>query len=211
MFEFVKPMSEVGTPIVLSALVVWFFYKLSTYFFVYLDGKLKTSEELGKPIKRHDLEDRVHRDMENREKLIRLQYELDADRVLLFAYHNGTYDLNGVGFLRISCVDEITSYGTKPMSQFYKNIPIAFVTLWNRAVVKKESFEILDIEELGKQDVVTYEQAKVSGMQSFFALGWYDENGLAKGYIQLTYCKKKHEKYTQQQMDLVEQTLLMLK
>lgn len=178
-----------GVSLVISSVVIFFLFRFGN-----LGYKILESRFLNKENGAHDestLKKTIENDDRVREAMLKILYEVGADRILVFYYHNGIRDLKGLGYLRVSVLYEVVRYGIKPASQFLTNMPIATTTFWNKEIIQRKQIECEDTGILKETDPTVYEHLKGMGVKSFFVNGWYDENGSPKGFIHISFCKEK--------------------
>lgn len=79
---------------------------------------------------------------------------IDADRVAFYLFHNGTHSLNGVPFLKASCVCEMDKSGlaTYHLVKAHKDMPISLLDDLVTTLIKKHDF--VTYKNKNKLDVV---------------------------------------------------------
>lgn len=183
---------QVGVPIMISGLVIYFIFLigniLTEYLRITLDKQSKTNE-MNFNVDR--LSPVLVEDIQIKERMIKLLYKLNADRVLIFYYHNGGTGFHGIGKSKVSIISEVLNHGTNSVLKELSNLPISFTYMWNKRVIKNEKFLLEDIESIKDSDVSMYNHLKERNVKSMYSIGWYSENGIPKGFINVSFCKKQ--------------------
>jgi len=123
-------------------------------------------------------------------RLRHLKSDIQADRVLVFQYHNGSHNLNGVDFAKVSCTHEVVKPGLKTVQQELLNLPVsAYITLTECAFGKEASC-LSSVTKLKAYDSSTYEMLKAHGVKSAIIKPLKDDNDHIFGFILVEFCRR---------------------
>lgn len=193
---FIQGIIQFGVPVMISGLVLYFIYITGNVLVEYLKSSLipekiqKNQENLLSAV--------IREDINIKEKMLKLLYKLNADRILIFFYHNGGSGFHGIGKTKVSVISEVLSYGTSSVIQELNNLPISFTYMWNQKIIENDRFILKNIEDLKETDVSMYNHLKEKEVKSMYAIGWYTENGMPKGFLNISFCKSFKSLSTQE-------------
>lgn len=133
-----------------------------------------------------DIQSQIDNQIDN--ILAELQLETSAGRAMLVRYHNGTKDILGNSFLRMSCTNERVAVGVSPFKTQFQNQFRTLVGYLCNEIKAKEFYYIGDIEELKQEQHNTmYEFFKTRNIIGVMAQAVVSENGYVVGFILLEF------------------------
>lgn len=120
-----------------------------------------------------------------RNKLLYLAKEVNADRVLVFEFSNGSSNLVGLPFLYTTATCEVITAGTSVVSQKYQKINTTLIATFLENLEEKGYFYAEDIEEIKSEHPTVYAFMKPNGVKSllFYSLYGVDDT---IGFIAVT-------------------------
>ena len=117
---------------------------------------------------------------------------MNADRVQIYDFHNGTHYANGRSAVRISCTYESIRYGTKAFQNTLNGVPISCLPKFITTLLTDEKFACKDIEEIKHQCPATYEFKKNMGISAFHDVVFKNEQGEIIGFVAIQYCENNY-------------------
>ena len=108
---------------------------------------------------------------------------LNADRVLLFEFHNGQHYSNYRSALKMSASYEVYRAGLESSREKCSNLPIAIMPKFINDITKKGYSMCKDIEEIKDDMGYSYEFKKSIGIKSFFDVAIRDKDNNVIGFV----------------------------
>lgn len=108
---------------------------------------------------------------------------LNADRVLLFEFHNGQHYSNYRSALKMSASYEVYRAGLESSREKCSNLPIAIMPKFINDITKKGYSMCKDIEEIKDDMGNSYEFKKSIGIKSFFDVAIRDKDNNVIGFV----------------------------
>ena len=141
-----------------------------------------------------------------RAKLQHLRSELNADRCAVIQFHNGSNNLSGVDFAKMSCTHESVRSGLKPAQQDFLNLPVSAYSYLTNAAFDKEPRVVLNVDRLKKFDMSTYYLFKAHKCVSFILHPLQtDSERIIFGFIVVEFCKIREDILTDDARYLLKQ------
>ena len=118
--------------------------------------ELKTLEkenehkELGKDIKEQN-----KYAIEIQKEIEELRQILNADRVQVYEFHNGTDFTTRKGY-KMDCTYETLKYGNEPVKGILQNYPTTMLPTFMNKVIEEKEYIVPNIEEISMSDMSTY-------------------------------------------------------
>ena len=140
---------------------------------------------------RGSLKDQAELDAKIIKKLEEAKEIMNADRVQIYDFHNGTHYANGRSAVRISCTYESIRYGTKAFQNTLNGVPISCLPKFITTLLNEEKFVCTDIETIKETCPATYEFKKNMGITAFHDVVFKNEDGEIIGFIAIQYCENK--------------------
>lgn len=108
---------------------------------------------------------------------------LDADRVLLFEFHNGQHYSNYRTALKMSASYEVYKAGLSSTRETWTNIPISVMPNCINAITQEGYFKCNHLEDIKNDMGNSYEFKKALGIQAFYDIAIHDEEGAIIGFV----------------------------
>ena len=118
---------------------------------------------------------------------------LDADRILLFEFHNGQHYSNYRSALKMSASYEVYRAGLENSREKCSNIPVSIMPKFIAEITNDGVCFCHDLEELKGQMGNTYEFKKALGIQSFYDVAIKDSDDHIIGFIAVQWNKPIEE------------------
>lgn len=117
---------------------------------------------------------------------------INADRALIFLYHNGEIFASGNHLLKVSCAFESLNTGITSVSPNYLNIPYVIFRKWD--VGKKDEPSIFHISRKNdnNEDPLLVQMLIEGGVGSKYTLPLDNEFGANIGFISFHYLRETH-------------------
>lgn len=115
---------------------------------------------------------------------------VNADRALIFLYHNGEIFASGNHLLKVSCAFESLNTGVTSVSPNYLNIPYVIFRKWD--VGTKENPSVFHMHEKGSEneDPLLTEMLIQDGVETKYTLPLDNEFGANIGFISFHYLRE---------------------
>lgn len=156
----------------------------SIYFCKKYIDKITTKLPIGEKIKKQNEEDlNIVSTMEYYKEL------LDADRILLFEFHNGDHYSNFRNALRMSASYEVYRAGLEESMSKCTGLPIAIMPHLIAEITSNGFFICKDIEDIKNIMPSTYNFKKSIGLKSFYDTAIKDKNGCIVGFVAVQWNK----------------------
>ena len=108
---------------------------------------------------------------------------LNADRVLLFEFHNGQHYSNYRSALKMSASYEVYRAGLESSREKCSNLPIAIMPRFIATITREGFTWCKDIEEIKYDMGNSYEFKKSIGIKAFYDVAIKDECGNVVGFV----------------------------
>lgn len=108
---------------------------------------------------------------------------LNADRVLLFEFHNGQHYSNYRSALKMSASYEVYRAGLESSREKCSNLPIAIMPKFINEITKKGYSVCKNIEDIKDDMGNSYEFKKSIGIKSFYDIAIRDKNNNVIGFV----------------------------
>jgi hypothetical protein len=119
--------------------------------------------------------------------LDKILFDLNADRVYIFQYHNGGSNVAGIPFARCSNTHERCEIGITPNISMYQNLPLAMYGFRHDLVARKMTLTIDDLEIIKDTDKSSYNLMRSQGIKSLYLTGMFALDGTPLGFIGVDY------------------------
>lgn len=116
---------------------------------------------------------------------------LNADRVLVYEFHNGEHYANGRSALKFSCTYEVYRAGIPPIQTKLTSVPISCVPHFITKLLDEEFVKQVNIENIKDTMPATYGIRKDLGITSYQDLVIKNTNGEPVGFIAVQWCNGK--------------------
>lgn len=114
---------------------------------------------------------------------------IDADRALIFLYHNGEIFASGNHLLKVSCAFESLNTGITSVSPNYLNIPYVIFRKWDIGEEGKPSVFHMGCKNNGEDPLLAQMLAE-GGVESKYTLPLNNEFGAHVGFISFHYIRE---------------------
>ena len=131
------------------------------------------------------------------ERIVRIMkqalQQVSCNHALQFSYHNGNKDYNGRSYQRMSCINQVSKPGVRPIQAKYNNM---FRTSMFSVYEKLNGdgfFSIQDIEEIKNTDPGSYFMLQQDNVKSAFGMTIKDLNDNAIGFLVFSFSDCRHD------------------
>jgi hypothetical protein len=171
--------TSIGT--IIAAVVICFitFKKQMDNYFI--KKKENISHEI---VKQSDIDTQILNKLEQVKELI------DADRILVYDFHNGEHYANGRSALRMSASFEVTRYGTPRVQAIQQRIPLTMLPNLVNILLDKGELIVDNIENY-RELQPEYSICSRLNMKSFYNFIIKNENGDPVGFISFHFKNKQ--------------------
>jgi hypothetical protein len=106
-------------------------------------------------------------------------------RVSIFEYHNGSTNLAGVPFAKVSCTHERLDIGVKSFGSYCQNIPVGLLAWWNNKIVERNFIDMKteDIKDYNFTQMLSHRKTR-----RIFSMAIVDFEGNIIGFISAEVC-----------------------
>jgi len=108
-----------------------------------------------------------------------------ADRVAIYAFHNGQRMMNGRHMVKFSCWAEFTTLARFIRIEKHKDVPIARIQEICDALMKKSYWEMVATDDIADTHLVAW--AAETESQSAFIQAVYSADGIIIGFVVIEY------------------------
>lgn len=129
-------------------------------------------------------------DMDIIKRMEQVKEVLNADRVMVFEFHNGEHYANGRSALKFSCTYEVYRVGTTSVQTKLSSIPISCVPHFVTNLLDNEFIKIKDLETIKDDMPASYNIKKDIGVVSFQDLIIRNTENEPVGFIEVEWCGK---------------------
>ena len=197
--EFTKLVSDLGVPLICSAVLIIIGVKLFTSNQKMLSRMLDKLVEINEKeaVKEHpDDEDVEMLSIVNtkiHQELSAILLDLKCDRGYVYLYHNGGVSSSGLFFQRMSCISEVVASGVLPVSQISQSLHrSSYYGLCNALKDKGEWFSE-DVLELREKDGFLYQRLNSIHTESSYVKSLCNRHGQVIGFVGIDYCSLRDD------------------
>lgn len=123
--------------------------------------------------------------MKEAEKLKEL---LNADRVQVYEFHNGTHYANGRSALKTTCTYETCRYGISSCLNILSGIPLSIIPSFIKTLLDRGELLVKDLEDIKPTMPSTYALKSTMGIKSFYDVVIRNEVGEPVGFVAVQFC-----------------------
>ena len=116
----------------------------------------------------------------------KLKEFLNADRVQVYEFHNGTHYANGRSALKTTCTYETCRYGISSCLNILSGIPLSIIPNFIKTLLDKGELLVKDLEDL--KETSTYALKSTMGIKSFYDVVIRNEVGEPVGFVAVQFC-----------------------
>ena len=116
---------------------------------------------------------------------------LNADRVQVYEFHNGTHYANGRSALKTTCTYETCRYGISSCLNILSGIPLSIIPNFLKALLDKGELLVKDLEDLKETMPSTYNLKHTMGIKGFYDVVIYNANNEPVGFVAVQFCNDK--------------------
>lgn len=142
------------------------------------------------------------------EALEQILIEANADRVTLYQYHNGSQNLAGIPFAKISSTNEVCNLGIHSLQEETQNIPSGMMVWWIKSV-HDHPLKIPCIDCIQEEDRGVYEIYKARGCKSVYSFEITSVKGMPVGYVTIEYLKEPKDLH-EDKLETIKDTVTKL-
>ena len=142
-------------------------------------------DEVSRSIKRQsDLDYEILQEAEKVKEL------LDADRVQVYEFHNGTHYANGRSALKTTCTYETCRYGIKSCRDVLSGVPLSFIPIFIKTLLDNEELYVKSLEDIKDTMTSTYNIKSSMGVRGFYDVVIHNANREPIGFVAVQFCNK---------------------
>ena len=160
----------IGVTIAEIVLVFYFCIK-------YINASLKNND-VNKAVKEQNVID-----IEIMQKMDYYKESLNADRILLFEFHNGQHYSNYRSALKMSASYEVFRAGLETTQEKCLNLPTSIMPQLIHQITEEGYCVCRDIEDINKDMPNSYQFKKSLGIKSFYDVAIRDKNNAVIGFV----------------------------
>ena len=123
--------------------------------------------------------------MKEAEKLKEL---LNADRVQVYEFHNGTHYANGRSALKTTCTYETCRYGISSCLNILSGIPLSIIPSFIKTLLDRGELLVKDLEDIKPTMPSTYALKNTMGIKSFYDVVIRNDVGEPVGFVAVQFC-----------------------
>lgn len=148
------------------------------------EAKSKAKGNYGKQIKAEN----VHT-VKIQEEIEELRQALNADRVQVLEFHNGTNFSTRKGY-KMDCTYETIRYGNETAKGILQNYPTTLLPIFMNKIIDNKQYFVSDIEQLKSVDMSTYAMKMNMRVGSFYDVS-LEDTGDVIGILAVQYAEPK--------------------
>lgn len=118
----------------------------------------------------------------------KLKEFLNADRVQVYEFHNGTHYANGRSALKTTCTYETCRYGISSCLNILSGIPLSIIPNFIKTLLDKGELLVKDLEDIKPTMPSTYTLKSTMGIKSFYDVVIRNEVGEPVGFVAVQFC-----------------------
>lgn len=116
--------------------------------------------------------------------------ETGASRVSVIRYHNGSKDMTGKSFLKMSATNEVLNMGVASMMTSFKDLFRSFLAYWCHEIEIKGYCSVDNVENIKNNDISLYQYLTAINIQASHAVALRDANNNVIGILHLEFLDK---------------------
>ena len=116
---------------------------------------------------------------------------LDADRVLVYEFHNGEHYANGRSALKVTCTYEVCRAGVKSVQRESMSVPISIMPRYIATILDNSIVDVKDIEDIKETMPATYNIKVSRNVTSYSNVVILNSKKEPVGYIEVEWFDKK--------------------
>ena len=113
---------------------------------------------------------------------------LNADRVQVYEFHNGTHYANGRSALKTTCTYETCRYGISSCLNILSGIPLSIIPSFIKTLLDRGELLVKDLEDIKPTMPSTYALKNTMGIKSFYDVVIRNEVGEPVGFVAVQFC-----------------------
>ena len=117
--------------------------------------------------------------------LFNLLTEIDADRVMIYEYHNGGKTISGVNFIKCTSTYDATDLGIPSKKSEHGNMPISTHYLWNKILLDKKPIICPNVKF--ETDKILSRILETDGVKSYYSFLLCDYDGKPIGFMTIEF------------------------
>ena len=118
----------------------------------------------------------------------KLKEFLNADRVQVYEFHNGTHYANGRSALKTTCTYETCRYGVSSCLNILSGIPLSIIPNFIKTLLDRGELLVKDLEDIKPTMPSTYALKSTMGIKSFYDVVIHNEAGEPVGFVAVQFC-----------------------
>ena len=126
------------------------------------------------------------------DKIQRLLYNIlshiDADRIMIYEYHNGGKTISGVNFIKCTCTYDATDLEIPSKKLEHGNMPISTHYLWNKLLLDKETIVCPNVQL--EADTYVSQILKSEKVKSYYSFLLLDYDTKPVGFMTVEFLNK---------------------
>lgn len=132
--------------------------------------------------------------------------KIDADRLSVYVFHNGSYTSHGLPFFKTSCISEIIgkNCGITKKADIHNNMPLVIFASSIKQLYKDGSLIVQNIKDIKNKHNVIYSMLDEVQIKSASGVAIYDKDNNILGVIIAEYVDEQNEDSIQ----LITKTLI---
>lgn len=113
---------------------------------------------------------------------------LNADRVQVYEFHNGTHYANGRSALKTTCTYETCRYGISSCLNILSGIPLSIIPNFIKTLLDRGELLVKDLEDIKPTMPSTYALKNTMGIKSFYDVVIRNDVGEPVGFVAVQFC-----------------------
>ena len=118
----------------------------------------------------------------------KLKEFLNADRVQVYEFHNGTHYANGRSALKTTCTYETCRYGISSCLNILSGIPLSIIPNFIKTLLDRGELLVKDLEDIKPTMPSTYALKNTMGIKSFYDVVIRNDVGEPVGFVAVQFC-----------------------
>ncbi len=139
-------------------------------------------------------------DMEIIKRMEQVKEILNADRVLVYEFHNGEHYANGRSALKFSCTYEVYRTGIESVQSKLSSIPISCVPQFISKLLEEEFIKETDVEHIRDKMPATYGLSKDINITSYQNLVIRNGKEEPVGFLAVHWCNGQQMTYNDREL-----------
>lgn len=113
---------------------------------------------------------------------------LNADRVQVYEFHNGTHYANGRSALKTTCTYETCRYGVSSCLNILSGIPLSIIPTFIKKLLDNGELLVENLDDIKSTMPSTYALKNAMEIKSFYDVVIYNESGEPVGFVAVQFC-----------------------